>query len=490
MLYWHAATLAISDHKVLTIPRLAIHSGEFWTFIGGNGSGKTALAKALCQELPLHSGISQGQVQALRLSFEQQQQLAEQEWQMRNTDMLAEDEELGFSAEQLLFEGSSNHAAGIALARQFGIDALLTRPYRYLSSGEGRKLLLARALLQQPELLVLDEPFDGLDQPSRLELMQLLATLQAQGQNLVLIVNRFEELPEFATHLGLLSGCQLVIAGPREQILAHQEINQLIRVEAHQQWQLPRPPEAHRQEPAAPGAAVIMREVTVRYDEKIILDKLTWSVSPNEHWQISGPNGAGKSTLLSLITGDHPQGYCNDLTLFGRRRGSGESIWDIKQQIGYVSPALHLEYRVATTPLAVILSGFFDSIGLYTRPGDQHLRLAHAWLELLGLSAAANTPFHALSFGQQRLLLIARALVKHPPLLILDEPLQGLDPLNRHLVKEMISLLLQQGSTQLLFVSHHADDAPRGLTHRLTFIPDGQGGYRYEQGPLDAATGP
>ena len=213
MLYWNAANLAISDHKVLTIPQLEMNKGEFWTFIGGNGSGKTALAKALCHELPLHSGIHQGQVQALRLSFEQQQQLAEKEWQMRNTDIVAEGEELGFTAEQLLFEQSQDHATGIALARQFGIEPLLCRPYRHLSSGEGRKLLLARALLQQPELLVLDEPFDGLDHTSRLELMQLLATLQQQGQSLVLIVNRFEELPEFATHLGLLSGCQLVIAG-------------------------------------------------------------------------------------------------------------------------------------------------------------------------------------------------------------------------------------------------------------------------------------
>ena len=242
MLYWNAANLAISDHKVLTIPQLEMNKGEFWTFIGGNGSGKTALAKALCHELPLHSGIHQGQVQALRLSFEQQQQLAEKEWQMRNTDIVAEGEELGFTAEQLLFEQSQDHATGIALARQFGIEPLLCRPYRHLSSGEGRKLLLARALLQQPELLVLDEPFDGLDHTSRLELMQLLATLQQQGQSLVLIVNRFEELPEFATHLGLLSGCQLVIAGPRAQILSHPEINQLIRVEEHKQWQLPPPP--------------------------------------------------------------------------------------------------------------------------------------------------------------------------------------------------------------------------------------------------------
>jgi ABC-type molybdenum transport system, ATPase component/photorepair protein PhrA len=481
MLHWRGAHLAINDNKVLTIPELAIGKGELWTFVGGNGSGKTALAKELCHELPLCSGIRQGHARALRLSFEQQQQLAEKEWQMRNTDMVAEGEELGFTAEQLLFEESADHATGLALARQLGIAPLLSRPYRYLSSGEGRKLLLAKALLQQPELLVLDEPFDGLDQLSRHELMQLLATLHHQGQSIVLIVNRFEELPEFATHIGLLSSCNLIIAGSRNQILSSPEINQLIKVEEQKAWQLPPAPAPIRQEPEAPSPLVIMRNVTVRYDEKIILDRLSWSVSAGEHWQISGPNGAGKSTLLSLVTGDHPQGYCNDLTLFGRRRGSGESIWEIKQQIGYVTPALHLDYRVATTPLQVILSGYFDSIGLYTQPGDQLVALAYRWLELVGLKEEANTPFHSLSFGQQRLLLIARALVKHPRLLILDEPLQGLDPLNRHLVRKVVSLLLKQEITQLLFVSHHPEDAPEGLTHRLEFVPDGAGGYRYEQ---------
>lgn len=481
MLHWSEASLAITDNKALTIPELSISKGECWSFVGGNGSGKTALAKGLCNELPLNSGIRQGIACALRLSFEQQQQLAEKEWQMRNTDIVADGEELGFSAEQLLFEGAANRAAGIALARQFGIESLLSRPYRYLSSGEGRKLLLARALLQQPELLVLDEPFDGLDQPSRLELMQLLENLHHQGQSLVVIVNRFEEIPAFATHLGLLSACHLTIAGNRSQILANQEISQLIKVEEQKVGQLPPSPETVTPQAENTAPLVIMRDVTVRYDEQIILNRINWCVSPGEHWQISGPNGAGKSTLLSLVTGDHPQGYSNDLTLFGRRRGSGESIWDIKQQIGYVTPALHLDYRVATTPLAVILSGYFDSIGLYTRPGDQLVALAYRWLELVGLREEANTPFHALSFGQQRLLLIARALVKHPRLLILDEPLQGLDPLNRHLVKSVVSLLLQQSTTQLLFVSHHREDAPEGLTHRLEFVPDGLGGYRYEQ---------
>ncbi len=181
---------------------------------------------------------------------------------------------------------------------------------------------------------------------------------------------------------------------------------------------------------------------------------------------------------MSLITGDHPQGYSNDLTLFGRKRGSGETIWDIKKHIGYVSSNLHLDYRVSVSVRNVILSGYLDSIGIYQATSDTQDKLTQQWLDLLGLSNLADTPFHSLSWGQQRLTLIARALVKHPALLILDEPLQGLDPLNRQLVKRWIDVLISEGKSQLLFVSHHAEDAPACITHRLSFIPTGNS-YAY-----------
>ena len=322
MLQWHCASLAISDQKTLKLPELAIKAGELWSFIGGNGSGKTALAKALCHELPLLAGTTGGNAKALRLSFEQQQKLAETEWQMRNTDMVAEDEEPGLTAEQLLFDECDNIDKGMLLAQQFGIQPLLSRPYRYLSSGEGRKLLLARALLQEPELLVLDEPFDGLDQQAREHLHTLLKELYQQGQALVLIVNRFEEIPDFSTHLGLLSDCTLTIQGTRQQVLASTEISQLIHIENGATRPLPPPPMGSAPHELGKAPLIIMRNLTVSYGEQTIIHRLDWSVSAGEHWQITGPNGAGKSTLLSLITGDHPQGYCNDLTLFGRRRGS------------------------------------------------------------------------------------------------------------------------------------------------------------------------
>jgi molybdate transport system ATP-binding protein len=231
----------------------------------------------------------------------------------------------------------------------------------------------------------------------------------------------------------------------------------------------------------------VLRNGVVQYNDKPILHGLTWQVDPGQHWQIVGQNGAGKSTLLSLITGDHAQGYSNDLTLFGRRRGSGETIWDIKRHIGYVSSSLHLDYRVSSNVRNVILSGFFDSIGIYQAVSDRQQQLTTQWLELLGLGGrTADTPFHSLSWGQQRLALIARALVKHPALLILDEPLQGLDPINRQLVRRFIDVLIGEGKTQLLFVSHHAEDAPQCITHRLSFVPEGEI-YGYQIDTLPAA---
>lgn len=476
-LQWQSATLALRGQHSLVIPELCLTPQACWAFVGSNGSGKTALASALCGELAVRTGVVTGRVRAERLSFESQQQLGERDFQRRNTDMLGEEEEAGYQVSTLMLEEGGEEAQARSLLARFGIESLWGRPYRYLSSGEGRKLLLARALLGRPELLVLDEPFDGLDQGARASLMSLLAHLVSEGLRLVVIVNRFDEIPPFATHLGLLGECRLLLAGVRDAVLGSREVAQLARAEAVS----PRlPPPLATPVPLPSGPRVVMKAMRIAYGDQVVIDGLDWTIAEGEHWQLVGPNGAGKSTLLSLITGDHPQGYNNELHLFGRRRGSGESIWEIKRHIGLVSPALHLDYRVSCSVLAVILSGFYDSIGLYTRPGDRQLAMANEWLALLGLREQGAQPFHSLSFGQQRLVLIARALVKHPPLLILDEPLQGLDPLNRHLVRALVVRLIGEG-TQLLFVSHHPEDAPPGLTHRLSFVPREEGGYDYLQ---------
>ncbi|WP_342755090.1 molybdate ABC transporter ATP-binding protein ModF [Pantoea sp. MBD-2R] len=472
-------TFHLSSTRTLTLNDLCIQAGESWAFVGANGSGKSSLAKALSGELPVAKGKMATQFsRPARLSLEQLQKLVSEEWQRNNTDMLSADEDdTGRTTAQIIQAEINNAERCEQLAALFGITSLLDRRFKYLSTGETRKTLLCQALMAQPDLLILDEPFDGLDVASRANLAQVLAGLHQQDYTIVLVLNRFDDIPDFIDKVGVLAECTLTHVGPREEILAEALVAQLAHSESLQGMALPEPDEA-QSEPALP--LILLRDGVVSYDDKPILNHLSWEVQPGQHWQIVGPNGAGKSTLLSLVTGDHPQGYSNDLTLFGRRRGSGETIWDIKQHIGYVSSSLHLDYRVSSSVRNVILSGYFDSIGIYQAVSDRQQQLAAQWLQRLGMSKAADVPFHSLSWGQQRLVLIARALVKHPALLILDEPLQGLDPINRQLVRRFVDVLIGEGKTQLLFVSHHAEDAPQCITHRLTFVPDGSG-YRYQQ---------
>ncbi|BFU33257.1 molybdate ABC transporter ATP-binding protein ModF [Enterobacter asburiae] len=475
-------TFRLSDTRTLTIADLTLRAGESWAFVGTNGSGKSALARALAGELPLLKGECQGDFTRLtRLSFEQLQKLVSDEWQRNNTDLLSPGEEdTGRTTAEIIQDEVKDPARCQRLAERFGITALLNRRFKYLSTGETRKTLLCQALMSEPELLILDEPFDGLDVQSRAQLAALLESLNQQGYTLVLVLNRFDEIPDFIQHAGVLADCNLTETGEKTALLKQALIAQLAHSEQLDGITLPEPdaPSArHALDPHQPR--IVLRDGIVSYDDRPILNRLSWTVNPGEHWQIVGPNGAGKSTLLSLITGDHPQGYSNDLTLFGRRRGSGETIWDIKKHIGYVSSSLHLDYRVSTTVRNAILSGYFDSIGIYQAVSDKQQKLAQQWLDILGMdNRVADAPFHSLSWGQQRLALIVRALVKHPTLLILDEPLQGLDPLNRQLIRRFVDVLISEGETQLLFVSHHAEDAPACITHRLEFVPDGEG-YRY-----------
>lgn len=470
----------ISDYVTFDIAELTINKGDSWAFVGRNGSGKSTLVRALANEQFLLSGYMDNQFTHIEhISFEKLQKLIDDEWKRNNTDLLsANEEDTGLTTAEVIQGAVTDLARCQALAKQFDITHLLNRRFKYLSTGETRKALLCRILMLSPDLLVLDEPFDGLDIQSRKQLAELLSELSKQGITLVLVLNRFNEIPDFIKYIGVLVECQLAKVGDFQSILQDDVIKQLTNIETLNCDHLPEPDEppillADNQ------PRVILNHGYVQYNDKPIINDLTWQVNAKENWQIVGPNGAGKSTLLSLITGDHPQGYSNDLTLFGCRRGSGETIWDIKKHIGYVSSSLHLDYRVSSSVKNVLLSGYFDSIGVYCVTSDKQSRLADEWLAMLDLSKQADKPFKSLSWGQQRLVLIARALVKHPTLLILDEPLQGLDQLNRELVKRWIDLLIQKGHSQLLFVSHHIEDAPSCISHRLTFMKTDDNGYQY-----------
>lgn len=471
----------ISDFRVFTIESLMINAGDIVAFVGRNGSGKSILAKALAGDQTILSGKVINRFKSIaHISFEHLQKIIDDEWKRNNTDMLSDKEDdTGLTTSEIIQEYNQDQTLCENLALQFGIAHLLNRRFKYLSTGETRKTLICRTLMSKPELLILDEPFDGLDVASRANLAEILSQLSKQNITIVMVLNRFNEIPLFVKYIGLLANCQLLKYGTKDTILDDVAVKQLANLEHLSNFTLPDPDEISVPLPNDLDR-IILNNGFVQYDGKAIINGLSWQVRANENWQIIGPNGAGKSTLLSLITGDHPQGYSNDLTLFGRRRGSGETIWDIKRHIGYVSSSFHLDYRVSLSVENVLASGYFDSIGLYQAPSDKQLKLVKQWLQLLDLTELAEKPFQSLSWGLQRLVLIARALVKHPTLLILDEPLQGLDYLNRELVKSWIDNLIDRGNTQLLFVSHHTEDAPKCITHRLTFVPNEPVGYQYK----------
>jgi molybdate transport system ATP-binding protein len=246
----------------------------------------------------------------------------------------------------------------------------------------------------------------------------------------------------------------MIAQGSKSDILANNDIQGLL---AFNPQLLPPWPEPLLQA-APPDPLVVLHKGRVSYGETIIFDNLELTINKGSHTLLTGPNGSGKSTLLNLLTGDHPQCYGNDLTLFGHKRGSGETIWELKRRIGIVSPGLHRDHRVPGSALHIVLSGFFDSIGLYEEVSATQIHHAKRWLALVNLSHHNNTAFKQLSYGEQRLVLIARALVKQPLLLILDEPTQGLDEVNRHRVMYFLEHLSSQTQTTIIMASHRLDE--------------------------------
>ena len=325
------------------------------------------------------------------------------------------------------------------LTALFSMEPFLDKPLVTLSSGELRKYQLTRALLSGPRTLVIDNPYIGLDAGTRTLLTRLLESLTPTTQ-LVLVLSRPAEVPAFITHVIPVADGKLGEKIPR------------------QAWQ----------DSVLPPAVIRLRNVTIRYGSRVILNALDWTVREGEHWALTGANGSGKSTLLSLINADNPQAYAHDIELFGRRRGSGETIWDIKRQIGFVSPELHRAFQVDAPALDIVTSGFFDTEGLFRKPTPEQRALAQRWMAEFGIEELADIPFLRLSSGYQRLCLVTRAFVKDPPLYILDEPLQGLDEALRFRVKGLLDRYCGAPGKTLVMVTHYPEEYPACIDHSLS----------------------
>jgi molybdate transport system ATP-binding protein len=407
---------------------------------GANGAGKSTAARAL-----------QARVAGARLLSAESQQAFYEAQLAADEGNFQQGVDTSSTVRQLLGEAGRNHP----LFAAFRLAPLWERGYRLLSTGEARKVLLLEAVLGAPSLLILDDPFEGLDHAARAELAQ--AIVQVAQRLPVLVVGTFAAsalpfAPETLREIVLIEERRPVFRGPAQAFLARATSRATHR----------RPPPVDLgswYEPLAPGVPLVaLAGGHVRYGDQIVFERLDFRVAAGQHTLIEGPNGSGKSTLLEMITGDHPQAYCNDLHLFGQRRGSGETVWDIKKKVGIVSARLHRDYRVGGSVEEVLLSGLYDSIGLYQKPEPTDRARAAAWLAWLNLGLAPSASFRELSFGQQRLVLIARAAIKVPPLVVMDEPTAGLDDENRAAVLALVESLCTQQKSTLLMVTHRPDE--------------------------------
>ena len=344
----------------------------------------------------------------------------------------------------------------------FHLEPLLDKYVILLSSGELRKFKLAASLFTNPKVLIMENPFIGLDAQTRDQLKELLAMLALEhGLQIILVLAKTDEIPNFITHIVEVKEMRVLPKfsrseerGVRSENTPTADIPLQCNLTPHSTL-------------LTPQEIIHFNHVTIRYGERIILKDLDWTVRKGEHWSLSGQNGSGKSTLLSLVCADNPQSYACDISLFGRRRGSGESIWDIKKQIGYVSPEMHRGYKQNIPALQIVASGLKDTVGLYARANDTEKKQCQKWLNILGVGHLAERRFLEMSGGEQRLVLLARAFVKEPNLLILDEPLHGLDDENRRMVKDLVDNYCQDSEKTLIYVTHYQEELPRCIDHAL-----------------------
>jgi len=471
----HNASALVGDQLVFRHTNWAIRQGEHWALIGPNGSGKTLFASALAGAVPVVRGELRAPDDAVvHVSFEQQKALAgDAPAAARWFSLEEEDAPLVYQflsqdgvEERNPFEIVRHpQAAARAFARRrqhvvklLGIASLLNQPLPSLSNGETRKLLLARALLRQPRLLILDDPFAGLDEKFRRHLKAILEKLIRRATvHLLLIATHPDELPRGFTHLLRVDRCRVVAQGR----FAPRRARELFRSTGRKH--AARLPSGKKH---GDGEELVrLTGVTVRYGKRVIVDNVHWTIHRGESWALLGPNGSGKSMLLSLITGDNPQAYANDVRVFGHRRGEGEGIWALKRRIGSVSPEIHLHFPESETCLDTVVSGFADTYGCFHRPTARQRAAARRWLTRFGLAACASRPFGSLSAGWQRMTLLARALVKTPDLLVLDEPCQGLDAAHRARIIRTVEGLLRQ--TTVIYVTHRRDEIPAGISRVL-----------------------
>ena len=457
-----------------------IDEGQQWAVIGPNGAGKTLIADIMQRKFAFKEGevvfSGDGKVSDFikSIAFKDIYSLADcrnsyyqQRWHSTETEEMP-------IVEELLKEyaGSDNLAKILTL---FGIEDLLPKRLIFLSSGELRKFLIVRTLLSRPRVLILDNPFIGLDAPSRDLLVEMLGQMtKLNGVQVVLLLSNPNDIPAMITHVLPIHDRTCLPPLTREEFMSDTELIARLfptaGIHACEEVGKVRLPVDMNKIASLHEVTLRMEHVKIRYARRTILKDLDWEIKNGEKWALFGPNGAGKSTLLSLVYADNPQSYANTLYLFDRKRGSGESIWDIKKRIGYVSPEMHLYYKENVPTLNIVGSGFFDSIGLFRKCNAEQETVALEWMKVFGIEHLKDRLFLTLSSGEQRLALLARAFVKDPDLIILDEPLHGLDVSNKKKAAAIIEQCCDHPGKTLIYVTHYPHELPACVDKRFELV--------------------
>ena len=510
----------VARHPLYRLKRpvnLEIFDGETIAIVGENGSGKSMLVDMLTERHPLmplnpvrydfspsRSHMVSDNIR--HITFRDSYGTGDstyyyqQRWNQHDigdVPLVGEllDNAFQLAAESLKLDSSLTDAerSDIIAERQalrchlyemFHLDTLLDKRIILLSSGELRKFQLTKTLLSNPRVLIMDNPFIGLDVTARQQLHDLLFELITRTRLLVILVlSKTDDIPAFVTHVIPVAGLDVQgkmtlqdwleaqPASPRH-VLSEEKRQAILQLARHDSKHAPATSANGLSDvtsTSSPQSDIVIdfRNVSIRYGERTILKDLSFTVRRGEHWALSGDNGSGKSTLLSIVCADNPQAYANDIILFGHQRGTGESIWDIKHHIGYISPEMHRAYMKDIPSVEIVASGLSDSVGLYKRPRPEQMGVCEFWMDIFGILRYRDTPFLRLSSGEQRLVLLARAFVKDPSLLILDEPLHGLDMRNRRLVKDVIETFCQRPDKTLIIVTHYESELPDIIDHRI-----------------------
>lgn len=453
-----------------------IRKGEQWAIVGSNGAGKSLLAEVLlgrtaCKGEKIKYNFFDEKSEEYRkdhfpvesiikVCFESAYSMADYKNMYYQQRFNSTENEWNPSVEEILRKSTATEAEFNYWSEKLNLAPLFPKRIIMLSSGELRRFLIASVLIKKPDLIIFDNPFIGLDKNTCAQLNAFFSEL-AKFQQMIFIAPALAEIPDVVTNVMPVKNMAFGPAMTRKEFDENIEFqNKLFELRSYEDLELPESAIQQTQY----DVVMDMKDINISYPQRTLFENLNWKIMKGEKWALSGPNGSGKSTLLSLLAADNPRAYAQNITLFDKRRGTGETIWDIKRKIGYISSEMHLYFHADQTCLRIVDSGFFDTIGLFRKCTEEQENIARYWMRMLGVEGIADKPYLKVSSGEQRLVLLARSLVKNPDLLILDEPLHGLDVQNKENARKVIEKFCAQEGRTMIYVTHRRNEIPACVT--------------------------